>query len=57
LVLAVGLQTHGVAEERRAKLTSDGARLDVTVEVDWGGSEVDLVHQDGQLVINPLSNW
>jgi len=38
------------------KATSDGARLNVTAEVDWGRSVVDLVRQDGQLVINPLSN-
>ena len=30
--------------------------LDVTAEVDRGGSVVDLVRQDGQLVDNPLSN-
>jgi len=28
----------------RAKLTSDGARLDVTAEVDRGGGVVDFVH-------------
>jgi len=38
------------------KPTSDGARLDVTAEVDRGGGVVDLVCQDGQLVVNPLSN-
>jgi len=41
---------------RRAKPTSDGERLDVTAEVDRGGGVVDLVRQDGQLVVNPLSN-
>jgi len=41
---------------RRSKPTSDGVRLDVTAEVDWGGSVVDLVRQDGQLVVDPLSN-
>jgi len=41
---------------RRSKRTSDGVRLDVTAEVDWGGSVVDLVRQDGQLVVDPLSN-
>jgi len=41
---------------RRAKTTSDYARLDVTAEVDQGGGVVDLVRQDGQLVVNPLSN-
>jgi len=28
----------------------------VTAEVDQGGGVVDLVHQDGQLVVDPLSN-
>jgi len=55
LVLVVGLQTHGVAEER-IKPTSDDERLDVTAEVDRCGGVVDLVRQDGQLVVNPLSN-
>jgi len=41
---------------RKAKLTSDGARLDVTAEADQGGGVVDLVSQYGQLVVNPLSN-
>jgi len=35
---------------------SDAVRLDVTAEVYQGGSVVDLVRQDGQLVIKPLSN-
>jgi len=34
--------------------TSDGVRLDVTAQVDRGGGVVDLVSQDGQLVVNPL---
>jgi len=42
---------------RRAKPTSDDERLDVTAEVDWGGGVVDLVRQDGQFVVDPLSNW
>jgi len=41
---------------RRAKPTSDDARLDVTAEVDRGGGVVDLVRHDGHLVINPLLN-
>jgi len=41
---------------RRAKPTSDDERLDVTAEVDRGGGVVDLVRQDGQLVVNPLSS-
>ena len=41
---------------RRAKPTSDGVRLDATAEVDRGGSVVDLVRQDGQFVVDPLSN-
>ena len=41
---------------RTAKLTSDSARLDVTAEVDRGGTVVDLVRQDGQFVVDPLSN-
>ena len=41
---------------RRAKLTSDDERLDVTAEVDRGGDVVDLVRQDGQLVVNPFTN-
>jgi len=41
---------------RTAKPTSDGARLDVTAEVERGGSVVYLVHQDGQFVVDPLSN-
>jgi len=32
-------------------------RLDVMAEVDWGGSVVDLVRQDGQFVVHPLSSW
>ena len=30
--------------------------LDVTAEVDRGGRVVDLVRQDGQLVVNPFTN-
>ena len=41
---------------RRAKPTSDDERLDVTAEVDRCGGVVDLVRQDGQLVVSPLSN-
>ena len=40
----------------RAKTTSDDVRLDMTAEVDRGGSVVDLVRQDGQFVVDPLSN-
>jgi len=29
----------------------------VTAEVDRGGGVVDLVRQDGQLVVNPLSSF
>jgi len=36
---------------RRSKPTSDDERLDVTAEVDQCGGVVDLVRQDGQLVI------
>jgi len=42
---------------RRAKPTSDGARLGVTAEVDRGGTVVDLIRQDGQFVVDPLSDW
>jgi len=42
---------------RRAKPTSDGVRLEVTAEVYRGESVVDLVRQDGQFVVDPLSNW
>ena len=31
--------------------------MDVTAEVDRCGGVVDLVHQDGQLVVNPFTNW
>ena len=41
---------------RRAMPTSDDVRLDVTAEVDRGKAVVDLVRQDSQLVVNPLSN-
>jgi len=40
----------------RSKPTSDDERLDVTAEVDRCGGVVDLVLQDGQLVVSPLSN-
>ena len=36
---------------RRSKPTSDDDRLDVTAEVDRCGGVVDLVRQDGQLVV------
>jgi len=38
------------------KPTNDDERLDVTAEVDRGGGVVDLVRQDGQLVVNPFTN-
>jgi len=41
---------------RRVKPTSDDERLDVTAEVDRGEGVVDLVRQDGQLVVNPFPN-
>jgi len=41
---------------RRAKPTSDDERLGVTAKVDRCGGVVDLVRQDGQLVVNPFTH-
>ena len=54
--VASGSRFADLWHSRRAKTTSDGVRLHVTAEVDRGGSVVYLVRQDGQLVVDPLSN-